>query len=59
MIYVAFTIVAIALYVGADALLNMLERRRGERFENRSIYFFAILMVSAILTFQILQALLS
>lgn len=59
MIYVAFTIVAIALYVGADWFINMLERRRGERFENRSIYFFGILMVSAVVTFQILQALLA
>ncbi len=52
--YVYFAIVAIAAYVIADRLLDWLERRHGERFENRQVYFFAILLVLAVGSFQII-----
>ncbi|MFY9315716.1 MAG: hypothetical protein WAO95_09165 [Burkholderiales bacterium] len=53
---VYFTIVAIGLYVVADAALNALERMRGVRFENRQLVFFAIILPLALLTFWLLQA---
>jgi hypothetical protein len=41
---VYFTVVAIGVYFAADWLLDWLERRRGERFENRQVVFFAIIL---------------
>lgn len=55
MIY--FTIVAVFLYIGADRLLDSIERRRGARFEQRSLIFFAILFPSALAAFWIIRAL--
>lgn len=54
---VIFTLVGIALYVGADRLLDWLERRRGRRFEQRSVIFFAIILTGALLTFEIIERL--
>ena len=48
---VYFTAVAIALYFGADWLLEWLERRRGARFENRQVIFFAIILPLALVAF--------
>lgn len=53
--YLIYTVVGIVLYVVSDALLDRLERRRGQRFEQRSIIFFAIIAVLAILTFQLIE----
>jgi hypothetical protein len=52
-----FTVVAIALYYGADALLEWLERRRGARFENRQVAFFAIILPLALAAFWLMRAL--
>ncbi|MDP6952572.1 MAG: hypothetical protein QGF53_07395 [Alphaproteobacteria bacterium] len=52
----AFTLVAIALYLGADAILRTIERRLGRRLEQRSLAFFAILLPSAVLSFAAIQA---
>lgn len=46
-----FAVVAIALYYGADRLLERLERRRGARFANRQIAFFAIILPLALAAF--------
>lgn len=46
-----FTLVAIALYFGADRLLDLIERVRGARFENRQVAFFAIILPLALLAF--------
>jgi hypothetical protein len=51
---VAFTVVAIALYLGADAILDWIERMRGARFENRQVVFFAIILPLALVTFWLL-----
>jgi len=51
---VYFTAVAIALYFGADWLLEWLERRRGARFENRQVIFFAIILPLALASFWLL-----
>jgi predicted PurR-regulated permease PerM len=46
-----FTLVAIALYFGADRLLDWIERRRGARFANRQVAFFAIMLPLALAAF--------
>ncbi|KPK04177.1 MAG: hypothetical protein AMJ64_14225 [Betaproteobacteria bacterium SG8_39] len=53
---VYFTVIAIGLYFTADALLEWIERRRGSRFANRQIVFFAIILPLALLTFWLLRA---
>jgi hypothetical protein len=52
-----FTAVAVVLYLVSDRLLDALERRVGRRFEYRSVFFFAILLVLALVTFSALQRL--
>jgi hypothetical protein len=46
-----FTLVAVALYFGADWLLDRLERARGRRFENRQVVFFLIILPLALVSF--------
>lgn len=52
-----FTLVAIALYFGADRLLDWIERTRGARFENRQVAFFAIMLPLALAAFWLLRLL--
>lgn len=54
---VYFTLVAVGLYFFSDWLLERIERLRGQRFEQRSIIFFAIIAVLALISFQIIQLL--
>ena len=54
---VYFTLVAIALYFGADAILEWLERQRGARFENRHLVFLAIILPLALAGFALMRAL--
>lgn len=54
---VYFTLVAIALYFGADAILEWLERLRGARFESRQIVFLAIILPLALAAFALIRAL--
>lgn len=54
---VYFTLVAIGLYFFSDWLLERIERQRGKRFEQRSIIFFAIITVLALVSFQLIQML--
>jgi len=53
--YVAYTITAVVLYLFSDWVLNRIEASRGKRFENRSIIFFAIIMVLAVGSFEIID----
>jgi hypothetical protein len=55
---VYFTLVAVGLYFFSDWLLERVERLRGKRFEQRSIIFFAIIAVLALISFQVIQMLL-
>jgi predicted PurR-regulated permease PerM len=48
-----FTIAGIVLYFAADHLLDRIERRRGARFEHRSLIFFVILLTLALIVFQL------
>ncbi|HXZ50975.1 MAG TPA: hypothetical protein VEH51_03165 [Burkholderiales bacterium] len=50
-----FTVIAIALYFGADRLLDWIERRRGGRFENRQVVFFAIILPLALAAFWLVR----
>ena len=52
-----FTLVAIGLYFGADWLLDLIERKRGARFENRQIAFFAIILPLALAAFWLMRLL--
>ena len=52
-----FTLVAVALYFGADRLLEWIERRRGERFANRQVAFFAIILPLALAAFWLMRRL--
>jgi hypothetical protein len=52
-----FTALAVVLYLVADRALNALELRAGRRFEHRSVVFFAILLVLAMLAFAAVQRL--
>jgi len=50
-----FTVAAIFLYLGSDWILNQIEASRGERFEHRSLIFFAIILVLAVSSFAIIE----
>ncbi len=52
---VYYTLAGIVLYVAADWILKQIERRRGAPFENRTIIFFFILLVLALVTFRAIQ----
>ena len=50
-----FTIAAVALYVGADWILNRIEVSIGRRLEYRNIIFFVILLVMALSSFALIR----
>ncbi len=54
---IVFTLVAIALYLGSDWMLQRIEVALGRRLEHRSLVFFAILLVGALVTFSVLRGL--
>ena len=54
---VYFTLIAVSLYLGADALLDWIERRRGRRFENRQVAFFAIILPVTLAAFWLVRML--
>ena len=53
---VYFTVTAIALYFGADAILEWLERQRGARFQNRQLVFLAFILPLALASFALIRA---
>jgi len=54
---VYFTLIAIGLYFVSDWLLDRIERVRGERFENRQLVFFGIILLLALIAFQLIDRL--
>jgi hypothetical protein len=56
---VLFTIVAIGLYFFTDWAVRTIEQYRGEPLPNRNLVFFAIIFVAAIISFQIIQRVLT
>ncbi|MDO8812319.1 MAG: hypothetical protein Q7J38_09870 [Gallionella sp.] len=55
---IIYTVVAAGLYFTSDWILDRLEVSRGERFKNRSIIFFAIILVLAFISFNFIKFLL-
>ncbi len=49
--------VTVALYFGSDWILRRLEAMAGRRFEQRSVIFFAILLVSMLVSFSVIRTL--
>ena len=54
---VYYTVTAVVLYAVSDWILNRIETMRGERFEHRSLIFFALILTLALISFQIIQRL--
>ncbi len=52
---ILFTIVAAGLYVISDSIVKSIEKHKGELLKNRSIIFFAIIMVLSLITFNAIQ----
>ena len=52
---IAFLVVAVILYFGADWILRRIEVRLGRRLEHRTIVFLFILLVSALIAFELIQ----
>ncbi len=53
-----YTLVAAGLYFASDWILDRIEVSRGERFKNRSIIFFVIILVLAFISFGFINYLL-
>lgn len=54
---ILFTLAAIFLYFFSDWVLNQIERRRGVRFQHRSIIFFVIIIAATMLVFSFMRQL--
>jgi hypothetical protein len=54
-----FTLVAVALYFTADWAVRLIEQRRGEPLPNRNIIYFVIIFVLAVVSFEVIQRVLS
>jgi hypothetical protein len=52
-----YTVAAIFLYAVSDWILNRIEISRGKRFENRTLVFFAIILVLSVILFNLIQQL--
>ena len=55
--YVYFTITAIFLYLASDMILTKIEAKRGKPLPNRSVIFFAIILVLAVVSFRVIELL--
>ncbi|HRY26130.1 MAG: hypothetical protein H6852_00940 [Geminicoccaceae bacterium] len=53
---VLFTVVAGTLYLAADRLLALVERRRGGPLPNRSVIFFLLLLGLALPVFALIRS---
>ena len=52
-----FTLAAIVLYVVSDWARRRMEAYAGRRFEHRSLIFFAIILVLALISFSLIRSL--
>ena len=52
-----FSLAAIVLYIVSDKIVLTIERKRGERLQNRSVVFFLIIITLSIISFSIIQSL--
>jgi hypothetical protein len=53
--FVYFTVSGIALYFGSDWILNKIEEARGKKFPQRTLVFFAIILILSMTTFSLIQ----
>ena len=53
--YVYFTLAAIFLYLASDMILSKIEAKRGKPLPNRSVIFFAIILVLAVVSFKAIE----
>ncbi len=56
---VVFTLNAIVIYLLADWIIRMMEKKKGEVLKNRQVVFFAIFLSLALISFNVLKALLT
>jgi len=54
--YIYFTLVAALLYLVSNWIVDRIEIAAGRRFEQRSLLFFGILLILALVTFSVIQA---
>jgi hypothetical protein len=52
----SFMLAGVILYFVSDEILNRIEIHRGERFNNRSIIFFAIIITLSLIVFTVLDS---
>lgn len=52
---VLYTVAAVALYFASDRILDVIERRRGERLPQRSVFFFLIIAFLAVGSFALMR----
>lgn len=57
--FTVFLLVGVALYFASDRILDHIETARGQRFENRSVVYFAILLGMTLVVFPIIRWLLA
>ena len=50
-----YTLVAAGLYFMSDWILDRIEVSRGERFKNRSVIFFLIILALAFISFSLIK----
>ena len=55
--FVYYTFAALVLYLLSDWLLVKIEKYRGQAFAQRSLVFFAIILVLAVSSFRIIELL--
>ncbi|MDH4056300.1 MAG: hypothetical protein OEW73_11430 [Gammaproteobacteria bacterium] len=54
-----FTLNAIVIYLLADWIIREIEKRRGEVLKQRQVIFFVVFLAMALISFEVLQALLA
>jgi predicted PurR-regulated permease PerM len=54
-----FTLNAIVIYLLADWIVRTMEKRKGEAIKNRQAVFFVIFLALALISFNVLQTLLT
>ncbi len=53
--FVYYTLAGLILYVLSDWILGQVEKMRGERFEQRTLIFFVIILVLALTSFKAIE----
>lgn len=55
--FVYYTLAGLILYVLSDWILGQVEKLRGERFEQRTLIFFVIILMLALTSFKAIEML--